>query len=224
MLRFGNAFYALLLSTSLIQYSHCQPINTEPEKPAELTDSKKENETASPAFTYNYPTGFPRDFDTNPFQVMQEMLASMEKRFKSMFGNGEDGMFGNSSMFGNGMNGIQSSSSVFTSSNGGSGIDSFFGPNFFQQPCQQNVKENELVIKCNVTAYDPNEVKVDVKGNMLTISGKHVESTGDENGFNSTTQFQQSLQLVDYNMEKMNSEVTDGLLVVTVPRDRKSVV
>jgi hypothetical protein len=74
MLRFGSVLYALLLSTSLIQHGNCQPINNtetkEPEKPAsaEMTDNKKENETASPALTYNYPTGFPRDFDSNPFQ------------------------------------------------------------------------------------------------------------------------------------------------------------
>lgn len=154
---------------------------------------------------------------------MQEMLASMESRFKSMFGN-SGGMFANSNgMFGNGMPGVQSSSSVFSSSSqGGSGIDSvdsFFGPNFFQQPCQQNFTDTELLIKCNVSAYDPNEVKVDVKASLLTISAKRVEnSSGDENGHNSTTQFQQSLYLTDYNMEKMTSDVKDGLLTVTVPR------
>lgn len=73
MLHFGQTLYALIFSTSLIYNAHCQPINTETkesEKPASvgMTDNKKENETASPAFTYNYPTGFPRDFDSNPFR------------------------------------------------------------------------------------------------------------------------------------------------------------
>lgn len=135
---------------------------------------------------------------------MQQMLSEMEQRFNSMFGD---------SNITSGQ-GIQSSSSLFSSQ---SGMDSsgFFG-SFFNQPCRQSYGEKELVIKCNVTDYDPEQVKVDVKGNQLTISGKSVKT--EEDGQNSTVQFKESLYLSDFNMEKMTSDTSNGVLTVTVPR------
>lgn len=128
----------------------------------------------------------------------------MEQRFNAMFGE---------SNITSGQ-GIQSSSSLFSSHNG---MDSSgFFSSFFGQPCRQTYGEKELVIKCNITDFDPDQVKVDVKGNQLTISGKSVKN--DENGQNSTVQFQESLYLSDFNMDKMTSDSSNGVLTVTVPR------
>jgi HSP20 family molecular chaperone IbpA len=143
---------------------------------------------------------------------MQQMLSNMEQRFNAMFGQGQ-GMQNVSEM--QNIGGMQSSSSVISSQSGFEGNGDFFG-GLFQQPCRQTFNENELVIKCNVTGYDPNEIKVDVKGNQLTIAGKRVEENPD--GQNSTTQFQQSLLLSDYNMEKLTSDTSNGVLTVSVPR------
>ncbi|KAI6204452.1 Heat shock protein Hsp20 domain containing protein [Aphelenchoides besseyi] len=87
-----------------------------------------------------------------------------------------------------------------------------FADNIFSQPCQQKADEVELNIRCNVTGYDSDQLKVNVQGKQLTIAGKKEEA-------NSTVSFSQVLVLSDYDLQQMKSTVdADGMLTVIVPK------
>ncbi|KAI6223810.1 Small HSP21-like protein [Aphelenchoides fujianensis] len=170
-------------------------VSGQPTNKTEISDQN--NNRTDEGFTYYVPSAL-ENMEMNPFKAMQRMMEAMEARFNQMSamfgsGSGSGGMFGSSS------------SSIFGGFGGG-----------FSQPCHQTtLGDAELKIVCNVTGYDPDELKVDVQGNRLKIAGQRVE---EREGHNFTSSFVQEVGLSDYDMSKMRSTVDkDGILTVIVP-------
>jgi HSP20 family protein len=90
-------------------------------------------------------------------------------------------------------------------------------------------KDKEFQITVELPGVKKENVNLNVKDNMLTISGeKNQEKKVDKENYHRTERsygsFQRSFRLPDYSDQaNISAEFTDGVLVVTVPKLKESI-
>jgi HSP20 family protein len=81
-------------------------------------------------------------------------------------------------------------------------------------------KEDAFVVGAELPGFAPEEVKVTLENNVLTIEGKH-EEKGEEEGrtFRRFNEFRRQFRLpANVNTEAIEAKQDNGLLVVTLPK------
>ena len=75
--------------------------------------------------------------------------------------------------------------------------------------------DNEIVIRAEMPGFDPNDIKVEVRGDMLTISGEKKQEGKEQQ---SVSRFQRSLTLPqDTDTEKAQATFHNGMLELHLP-------
>lgn len=97
----------------------------------------------------------------------------------------------------------------------------------FVSPIELVVKEQRknIVVEGNLKGFSPQEIEVEIQGDVLKVLGSHTESSSKEEGAASTLQSQsvcffQAIQLPDaVNLDESSAKLfKNGKLKVTLPR------
>ena len=85
-------------------------------------------------------------------------------------------------------------------------------------------KDDNIVIKAELPGVDKKDIHIDMKGNVLTLSGERSvdNEAGEENSYRrerSFGKFVRSFQLADgIDPEKINAEYKEGILRLEIPK------
>mgnify|MGYP003573764088 CR=1 FL=1 len=89
-------------------------------------------------------------------------------------------------------------------------------------------KDDNFVIKAELPGVDKNDIGIDLKDGVLTLSGERSNDSeiNDDNYYRRERtygKFQRAFKLqADVDSDKINAEFKDGVLVVEVPKPEKS--
>ncbi len=86
-------------------------------------------------------------------------------------------------------------------------------------------KENNVFFEVEVPGFKKEDLKVDVKGRIVTIRGEHLEEkTENRNTFRKERiygKFERSFQL-DFEADDVNAKYENGILIVEIPKAQAS--
>lgn len=89
--------------------------------------------------------------------------------------------------------------------------------------------DDAVEVKTDVPGYAPNEIEIEVSDNVLTISGEHTEEKKSEDGKKYhrverySGRFSRQVRLPSaVNREKVDAQLKDGVLTITLPKAEPS--
>jgi HSP20 family protein len=103
---------------------------------------------------------------------------------------------------------------------------SMFGQQQFSLPVDVSETDKEITIESDIPGFDPKNIKIDVRNNMLTISGTQEEKSDKkdkkwhrrERSY-SYAEFTRQILLPEYaETSKADCTVKNGMLTITIPK------
>lgn len=93
------------------------------------------------------------------------------------------------------------------------------------QDASINTTQDEYIIKVTIAGFSKDQVKVEIKDNMLTISAENKKQSEDNSQQSSMdVSFNQSILLPrDANIDAIKSSMENGVLNINIPRVKKEV-
>jgi len=91
----------------------------------------------------------------------------------------------------------------------------------YRYPLTLEEKDKEVLVRIELPGFAPEEVKVEIQGDMLTIEADHkeVEKAGEEKGEGAYAQVKREIELpVDVELEKVEALYRHGVLEIHLPR------
>lgn len=104
------------------------------------------------------------------------------------------------------------------------GLNWDLGSNILEKPSNPeqvkiNNEDDRLEILFDTTGFEKEDLKINRKGNVVTVEGRHTENSSDDSNYVSK-QFSRSYTLPSHcNMEKMKSSLSNNKLSVSVPKN-----